>query len=229
LHTQRFNADAMPSFIRVEFHNETDTPEIENSMTRKTLQHVLAPLPENTEGLRWQATVPLVTNPLLLLELFQFAFVGAAVVLVTLCVGVWITEGGLTLDDIVTSVKTASVVLLAIMAGFAGISALFFGNRYFAVYHMDSGGIYHEGSRGRDERRGIFLGLRPAPVIGAVDVVRTRSQHLPWDKVDRFQDISSMRVVILRRGFWHLLRLYMPDEVTHQRVVQLLEQRLKRI
>ncbi|MDR0239128.1 MAG: hypothetical protein LBI88_02715 [Deltaproteobacteria bacterium] len=199
-------------------------------MAQKTLRDVLGPRPEDTSVLRWQTAVPMGTNPFLLIELFQFAFVGAAVVLLTLCVGVWFTEGSISTTDITVSLGVAGMVLLAVMAGFIGISLLFFDNKYYAIYHMDSDGIYHEGTRGNDERKEVFcLRLRPFPVVGAVRADRTRSRHLTWDKIDRFQDIASMRGILLRRGRGHMLRLYTPDAETHGEVVRYLAERLRHI
>ncbi len=199
-------------------------------VAQKKLRDVLGVPPEDIGTLRWQVVVPLGTNPFLLFELFQFALAGAAIVLLTLCVGVWASEGMLALDDLTTALKAAAVVLPAVMGGFIAVSALFFGNRYYAVYQMDSGGIYHEGSRGKDERKEAFcLRVRPFPVTGAVSARRTRSRHLPWEKMDRFQDIPSMRTILLRRSFWHMLRLYTPDAETHARAVSYLAERLKKI
>lgn len=199
-------------------------------MIQKTLREVLGSPSEHTDAQRWQAVVPIGTNPFLLLELFQFAFMGAAAMLLALCAGVWFTEGYITVADIVDSAAMAGLVLLAVIAGFIGISLLFFGNRYYAAYHLDPSGIYHEGTRGSDERKALFcLRLRPFPVVGAISAARTRSRHLPWNKVDRFQDIASMRVILLRRGHWHMLRLYTPDTETHDKVVQYLAERLRQI
>ena len=199
-------------------------------LAQKTLREVLSPRPEDTGVLRWQAAVPMGTNPFLLLELFQFAFVGAAIILLTLCIGVWFMEKGIAVTDITISLRFAGKVLLAVMAGFLGISIFFFGNRYYATYHMDPSGIYHEGTRGRDEHNALFcLRLRPFPVVGVVSSDRTRSRFLSWDKVDRFQDIASMRVILLRRGHWLMLRLYTPDAKTHGDVARYLAERLRQI
>lgn len=191
-------------------------------MSRKRLKDILKPM-ENTGVLRWSVTVPLGTNPFILLELFQFALVGAAIVLVTLVSGVWFTEGGIAITDITAALEVSALVLGAVMTGFLLLAFLFFSNRYFATFHMDPNGIYHEGSRGTDERGEWFcLRIRPYPVAGAIKAARTRSRHLRWDKVDSFQDIPGMRVIILRRGIWHMLRLYTPDAPTHEAVVRFL-------
>jgi hypothetical protein len=109
------------------------------------------------------------------------------------------------------------------------MGVVFFGNRYFAVYRMDGDGVYYEGSRGSDGSGAWFtLRARPYPVAGGIRAGRTRSRRLPWEKADRFQEIASMRVIVLRRGRWHLLRLYMPDAATHERVAAFLSRRLRR-
>ena len=192
-------------------------------MTSKRLRDILEPT-ENSGTLRWSVTVPLGTNPFILFELFQFALIGASVVLITLVSGVWFTEGGIVIADITAALEAFVLVLGAVMAGFLFLTFLFFSNRYFAMFHMDSTGIYHEGSRGTDERGEWYcLRVRPYPVIGSIKAAKTRSRHLLWDKVDRFQNIPGMRVVILRRGFWYMLRLYTPDASTHEAVVRFLE------
>ena len=199
-------------------------------MVQKTLRDLFAPKPEDTGNLRWQAAVPIGTNPFLLLELSQFAVVGAAIAMLTLCVGIWFTEGRITGTDISNSLSIAGMVLLAVMAGFLCISVLFFGNKYYATYDMDLNGIYHEGTRGHDERKELFcLRLCPFPVVGAVCASRVRSRYMTWDKVDRFQEIGSMRVILLQRGRWHMLRLYMPDAEIHGKVVRYLAERLRQI
>lgn len=198
-------------------------------MARKQLSEVLSPAPEDAGSLRWRVAVPLATNPLLVVEAVQLAFVGAAIVLVTLCLGVWMTDGALTPEDAITSLRAAGLVFLAVPAALAVVSILFFGNRYFAVYHADLSGIYHEGSRGRDSRGGLFAYWRAMPVEGPVKAARTHGRFMPWEKADRFHDLASLRVIVLKRGFWHILRLYTPDAETHERVTRYLEGRLKRV
>jgi hypothetical protein len=198
-------------------------------MTRKTLRHILEPAPDDGCGLRWRAAVPIATNPFLLLELFQFAFAGAAVVLVILCVGVRLTDGGLTPADIRISLQAAGLILLTSMAVVIGLGFLVFGNRYFAVFQLGPASIYYEASRGHDDdRRPFLLSVRPVPVRGQVVAGRTRSRQLAWDRISHFEDYPSLGVIVLRRRRWHMLKLYTPDPETHRQVVRCLEERLAR-
>lgn len=197
-------------------------------MPRKTLGDVIGPKREAVKPLRWETTVPIGTNLFMLMELFQFAFVGAAIAVLLLCSGVLFTEGVVTMTEISAALGIGAMILGGTMAGFVAMAFIFFGNRYFAVYRMDEAGVYHEGSRGHDASGKWFsFGLKPYPVQGEVTKARTRSRHLFWEKVDRFQSIPSMRVIVLRRGFWHLLRLYLPDAATYEQAVAFLKERLR--
>ena len=179
------------------------------------------------QRLRWRVVVPMGTNPFLVLDFFLFALMGAALVLAVFVSGVWMMDGLVAVKDIQTSFSFAFFVFLGIMAGYEALALLAFGNRYFALYQLDADGIYHEGSRG-SEKGGLggFWRMRPYPVIGEIQAVRTKERTLAWNKVDRFQHIPSMRVIHLKRGLWHMLRLYTPDAETHVQVVRYLEERL---
>ena len=198
-------------------------------MARKQLREVIAPAQDDNGSLRWQAAVPLMTNPHLIAEACQLAFVGAAVVLAVLWLGIWLTEGVLLPEDAVTSLIMSGLAFAVIVSGLAFVSIVFFGNRYFTVYRADSSGIYYEGSKGRDGRKGPFTHWKAMPVVGVVKAARTVGRFMPWEKADRFHDLSSMRAIILKRGFWHILCLYTPDAETHERVTRYLEGRLKRV
>lgn len=197
-------------------------------MSRNGLSSILTPK-EATATLRWQTVVPIATNPFLLTELFQFACFGAFIAILSLCSGAWLADGFITLREVAAAFNIGALLLGGIVLGFVLLAFLFFGNRYYAVYRLDAAGIYHEGSRGHDQaRRGICLCCKPYPVTGEVARARTKSKLLPWDKVDRFQEIPSMRVIILRRKFWHMLRLHMPDVETYAAVASFLAERLKK-
>ncbi len=168
------------------------------------------------------------TNLVLLIEAVQFAFIGALIVLAVLWTGIWLTDGILAPADVLSAFWMSCLVFAALLAGIAAVSILFFGNRYFAVYQADASCLYYEGSRGRDERPGFFYYIRAMPVVGSVRAVRTSGKRLAWEKADHIQDIPSMRVIIIKRGFWHILRLYTPDSATHEQVARYLKQRLEK-
>jgi hypothetical protein len=198
------------------------------NVRNKTLSSILAPRAEADVTLRWESAVPIATNPFLLMELFQFACFGGLLAIFSLCSGAWLAAGFVTMQEVAAAFHIGGMLIGGIMAGFVALAFLFFGNRYYAVYRMDATGVYHEGSRGHDAAGGLFsFRCKPYPVTGAVTRSRTRSRQLPWEKVDRFQAIPSMHVIILRRKFWHMLRLYMPDEKTYEAVAAFLAKRLQ--
>ncbi len=198
-------------------------------MSGVTLADVLNPPREEHGTLRWRVAVPLGTNPFLVLEWFQFSFCGASIVLITLVCGAWLTEGGLYTVDVMQSLWASLFVFAALILSFFGISLLLFGNKYFAIYHFDAGGLYYEGIRGFDNRNDLLpLHIKPYPVVGEIVANRTRSRHIPWEKLTRYQDIASMRVIILRRGYWHMAKVYTPDSATHHKAIDLISSYLEK-
>lgn len=191
----------------------------------ETLTDILTPRSEE-ETLRWEVAVPLGTNPFILLELLQFSLVGAALLLVCLTFGLYLTEGAVDPGGILAIMHFCGLLVLGVFVLFFVIAFVFFGNRYYTVYLLDAGGIFYEGIRGNDGRAGGFLfRLRPYPVQGRIRAARSRSRHLIWEKTDRFYDIPGMRVVFLKRGIWHMLKLYSPDQETHAALVGYLNRR----
>lgn len=195
-------------------------------MSLNSLTDVLTVDPKGS--LKWEAVVPICTNPFTLVELTQMGLVSAGVGLVVMASGMWIVGGGLQPGDLGLMVLAAALLLGIVVGAFLAIGILFFGNRYFALYHLTPSGIYHQGTRGHDASgRSWYFGMRPCPVTGFVAGKKTREKELPWDKVDHFIDFASMRSIQLKRGRWHMLRLYTPDEKTHTLVTAYLAERLR--
>ena len=185
---------------------------------------------DGKNSVQWEAVVPIATNPFILAELLQTSLIGAGVALSIMATGVWFWGGGLHPGDVGLMLGGAAVFFVAVSCVFLFLGFVLFRNRYFALYHLTPGGIYHQAVRGRDESGSPFLlGMRPLPVVGAVTGKKPREKDLPWEKVDRFVEFESMRSVQLKRGRWSMLRLYTPDPATHARVVAYLAARLTRV
>jgi hypothetical protein len=181
-------------------------------MSRTPLTESAVSLPQSDAILRWRSTVPLITNPFLLAEVFQAAFCGAAFTLVSICAGLFVMEGGLSPADVKDALVASGVTLTALVSGFAFVSLFAFRNRYFVLYQMDSSGIYHEGARGSDAgRMAACLRLRAFPVAGELTTRRVVGRKLLWEQIDSFRYIPDMHVILLKRGFWNVTRLYFPD------------------
>jgi hypothetical protein len=181
-------------------------------MHRLPLTEILVPAPEYGAVLRWRSTVPLITNPFLLSEVLQAAFSGAALALLSICAGVYVMEGGISRADAKDALTASGSIFAALVSGFALISLFAFRNRYFALYQMDASGIYYEGARGCDAGRPAqCLRMRASPARGEVKARRVVGRKLLWENMDSFRQIPDMHVIILKRGFWHVARLYFPD------------------
>lgn len=177
---------------------------------------------------QWEAVVPIATNPFILVELFQMAFVGASVGLVIMGSGLWLVGGGITPGDIILLLGASGLFLVAIVAVFIAVSLLFFRNRYYALFNLTSTGVYHRVTRGHDESGVQFaLAARPFAVRGGVSGKATKEKELPWEKVDHFADFPDMRTIQLKRGRWHMMRLYTPDIGTHNEVVAFLAKKIR--
>lgn len=195
-------------------------------MSRGSLADILTVDPKGS--LKWEAVVPICTNPFTLVELTQMGLVSAGVGLIVMASGVWVVGGGLQPGDLGLMVLAAAMLLVIVIGVFLVVGLLFFGNRYFALYHLTPSGIYHQGTRGHDASGSSwYFGVRARPVTGFVTGIKTRTKELPWEKVDRFIDFPSMRSIQLKRGRWHMLRLYTPDEKTHTLVAAYLAERLR--
>ncbi len=186
-------------------------------MSEHRLVQLLDPEPEGS--LQWRAGVPIATNPFILLELLQAGCVGGAVVLAVMASGLWLMGGGLQPGDVSTVLLTSLACVAAFALAFVVVAFVFFGNRYYAEYHCSYSGVYQQVTRGRDESgRRVPFASRPFPVAGAIKGGRSQDKDLPWEKVDHFVNFASMRSIQLKRGRWHMLRLYTPDAQTHARL-----------
>ncbi len=197
-------------------------------MTRGKLTEILTP--DERQTLQWQAVVPVATNPFILLELVQMSFAASCAGLVIMGSGLWLVGGGLQPGDIVMLLQASVAFFVIIVAAFLCVTLVFFRNRYYASYSCSRDGIRYEGVRGRDESGSLFTwAVRPFAVRGVPKGSAPRARELPWDKIDRFVSFASMRSVQLKRGRWHLLRLYTPDAETHERLVAFLAARLQEV
>lgn len=195
-------------------------------MAHGKLTAILAHNPGTTCG--WEVVVPIATNPFILMELFQMCFVGAGVGLVIMASGLWIVGGGLQPGDLFLLLGAAGMFLGAVASTFLAVSLLFFGNRYYAVYNLTKTGVYYRVTRGHDESGQTFaFAVKPYPMMGYVSGKTTREKELLWEKVDHFVDFPNMRSIQIKRGRWHMMRLYTPDAKTHNEVAAFLSAKLR--
>ncbi|CAK7051828.1 MAG: hypothetical protein DELT_01077 [Desulfovibrio sp.] len=193
---------------------------------RGKLSELLAPEPGTSYG--WETAVPIATNPFTLMELLQMCLTGAGVGLAIMASGLWIVGGGLQPGDVSLLFAAAGVFLVAVAAAFIAVSLLFFGNRYYAEYNLTKTGVYCRLTRGRDQSGQKFaFAVKPFPVEGYISGKTTKEKELPWDKTDHFVNFPEMRSVQLKRGWWHMMRLYSPDAETHNEVVTFLSGKLR--
>jgi hypothetical protein len=64
----------------------------------------------------------------------------------------------------------------------------------------------------------VFLGYRPRVAEANDSSPRVFSREVPWNKADSFTSFPSMRTILVKRGIWEMVKLYMPDDETHEKV-----------
>lgn len=183
------------------------------------------------DSIRWSAEVPIVTNPFILVDFFRFLIVTAAIIFAMAAIPQWAYTDDLSpprLGAILNLCLLGCVVFSACLfvAGFA-----FLRNCFRATFVLNPRHIYYEtvrggGPRGLSKIR-FFFGWRPEPVRENFEAGRSFAREIPWKKTDSFVSFPSVRTILLKRGIWEILKLYMPDDETHKKVEAYLSKRLK--
>jgi len=166
---------------------------------------------DDSKGLRWYVGVPVVTNPVIALDIVLAAIIvwlGAAIFI---ALGQQFIGSGLTFASFMGSLALAGYLAAGILAVFvlAGFFAL--GNKYVALCRIDDRGVYVETMRGRGVRGGYFH-TKPFPV-GPVERSKSASRLIPWTDIASIQPIPGMRTIILKnaRG-GTITKIYCPNE-----------------
>ena len=168
---------------------------------------------EDSASVRWEADVPIITNPFVLVDIARFEVATFAIVFVAVSLPQAIFEGFTSAAQIVAILRLCLLGMLVFAACFLLIGLLFLKNRYRATFVLNDAHIYYEAARaGRGS--GLLLSARPRTASGPRPP-RTVGREIPWSKVDRFQSFPSMRTILLGRGIWEITKLYAPDDETY--------------
>lgn len=177
--------------------------------------------------LRWFTGVPIITNPLMAVDIIFFA------VLVWICGTVFVAAGqfligdGLSHPALIASAAYAGYVAGAIVAVFLFVGVLL-GNKYAALYKMDARTAYCETMRGavRGEKSAFFR-RKPYPIDPLLSPTKSRAKTVAWADVRGILPIPSLRTVILKgnRG-GTILKVYCPDDETFAAAVRFIIERL---
>lgn len=181
---------------------------------------------ENNSQLRWFVGIPVVTNPIIVLD------VSLAVVVVWLGTTVVVAAGqqfigsGLTHASLMAAVMYAAYLAGAIIAVFliAGIFAL--RNKYAALYRIDARGVYVETMRA-NEIKGEWFHTAPFP-IGPIHRLKSTPRVFAWQDITGYQEVDSVRAITLKGKRGTLTKIFCPDDDVYAAALRALDARLKK-
>jgi hypothetical protein len=185
--------------------------QLEKLFTKKTPPS--AQSSSHSKTLSWEARVPMLTNPLFMLDTvmaFFIAWLLPSVVAIAL-----LTLTGYGLDRIFSVVAWfgMGVGLLAAISFF--MILIRFGNAYYARYTISAAGIACETTPDAPEiHSGLLFGCKAVSVpAGSMVSVKTE-KWVEWDKIRRIKRIPTLRAVTLSDSFLPVIRIFCPDDAT---------------
>lgn len=176
---------------------------------------------EDSGTLRWFTGVPIVTNPLMALDVLSAAILVFGGALVFIAAGQQFIGDGLTYPALLASAAYAGYLAAAVLAAFLFMGFFVLSNRYAALYRIDYRGVYCETMRGGKAlgKGGGYLAFKPFPVE-PMSPSKSGSKLLVWGDIHGLQPIASMRVILLKgpKG-GTIMKIYCPDETVYQAAV----------
>ncbi len=181
---------------------------------------------EDDDSLRWSADVPVVTNPFILVDFLRFVIVTAMIIFAVAAIPQWAYARDLSPPRLAAILRLCALGGAVFSACLFAVGFLFLRNRFRALFVLNPRHIYYETARGGKGLR-PFLRWKPAPPGERAPGERAFVREIPWSKTDSFVSFPSVRTILLKRGMWEILKLYMPDDETHARVEAYLRKRLR--
>ena len=182
---------------------------------------------DSEDAMRWFVGVPIVTNPLLLKDLFRAAATAWGGVFFLALLVQFAFAGVPGREEILAAFSFASWLPLFLFCVFTVFGVVFFRNRYVALYRFDQDGIYCESMVKRGGPLKESLRRRPFPVGEVLEPARSVVKTLPWEEIDAVLPMEAMLVLLLKKKKSVRMRLYCPDEMLFSRVLSECERRLE--
>ncbi len=165
--------------------------------------------------LRWFCGVPVLANPLILIDLLS-AVVIMWFVTVLLVVGAQalLGEGPLLKAHITAACIWACYVSALMPLMYFAVCLVFFRRGYVTLYRLEENGLFMETMRGKNRSGGVFA-IRPFSVEGPFDDSRHVVRDISWTDVKAVTELSGMSTLLLKGRFGTLARVYCPDRQTY--------------
>jgi hypothetical protein len=181
--------------------------QLETLFTKKT-----PPTQDFSRSLSWEARVPMLTNPLFMLDAVAAFFL--AWLLPSAFVVAFMLLGGLDSEYIffVVAWVGMGVGLLAVISFF--LILVRFRNVYYAKYTLTAAGVACE------------TASDAFPSAGGP--VKTE-KWVTWNKVRRVKGVSALRTVTLSDSFLPVCRLFCPDDAIFAEALEICRSRVPRL
>ena len=182
------------------------------------------------DSLRWSVEVPIVTNPFILVDFLRFCLITAMIVFVMAAIPQWAYARGIAAPQLAAILRLCGWGALVFAACLFVVGFFLLQNRFHALFVLNDRQIYYETIK-KSKRSFLKFNLkwRPTPADDSFDpdAVRSFTKEVPWSKADSFIAFPAVRTILLKRGIWEILKLYMPDDATYAQVEAFLGKRLK--
>ena len=170
--------------------------------------------------LRWFCGVPVLANPLILIDLFS-AVVIMWFVTVLLVVGAQalLGEGPLLKSHIAAACVWATYVSALMPLMYFAVCLLFFRSGYVILYRLGENGLFMETMRGTKDAGGGVFCARPFAVPDRNSSVRSVTRDVSWADVRGVRELPEMRALQLRGRLGVTATVYCPDADTYARAL----------
>lgn len=175
--------------------------------------------------MRWFCGVPVLANPLILLDLLSAAVIMWFVtVLLVVAAQALLGDGPLLKAHITAACILACYVSALMPLMYFAVCLLFFRRGYVTLYRLEENGLFMETMRGSSCSGGVFT-VRPFPVEGPFDDSRHVARDVPWADVRSVRELPELRTLLLKGRFGTRARVYCPDGSTYAEALEFIRKK----
>ena len=167
--------------------------------------------------LRWFCGVPVLTNPLLLMDLASALVILWFVTVLVMALAQVVFGGGALAGTHLTAASIyASYLVLLVGILFVVVCLLFYRRGYVMCYRFEDNGVFVETLRARSVPGASGLHARPFAVGVPENVVGSVASDVDWSDVRSLRELTGMNSFQLRGKYGRLAQIYCPDEKTYR-------------
>lgn len=170
--------------------------------------------------LRWFCGVPVLTNPLILIDLSAAAvMLWFATVLIMALAQLMFGTGPLQGPHIAAASIYASYLTALVLILFVVVCAVFYRRGYVMFYRFEQNGVFMETIRARGVCGASGAHIRPFAVEEPAEIVRSVTKDVSWGDVRSVRELRGMNSFQLRGKRGRLAQVYCPDTATYRKAL----------